>query len=98
MTSWVVRAGLIGERDEWALTSGLAGGGFNQVPDLTSAISQEDIASVVAQSFVGEGNDIDSLGQLCGLPARARARPISCSKYHQVTLCCILYGGGPTPQ
>lgn len=30
MTAWIVRAGASGQRDNWALTRGVAGGGFPQ--------------------------------------------------------------------
>ena len=54
MTAWVVRAGVLGERDQWALTNGLAGGGFKNFPDLTQATSRESIRTVAGQVMSGE--------------------------------------------
>ncbi len=33
--AWVIRSGVYGERDTWALQNGGSGGGFAEIPDLT---------------------------------------------------------------
>jgi restriction system protein len=48
MRAWIVRAGRNGEREEWALTNGVAGGGFSETPDLTSATTREAVKEIVA--------------------------------------------------
>lgn len=34
MKVWIIRSGVLGERAEWALANGLAGGGFDEFPRL----------------------------------------------------------------
>lgn len=53
MTSWVVRAGVSGERDDWALQNNVAGGGFTECPDLTSADTREKIRALAEQAMAG---------------------------------------------
>lgn len=50
MDVWVIRAGKIGEREEWCFTNGYAGGGFNNIDDLSSCASRDDIKSVYRRS------------------------------------------------
>jgi restriction system protein len=54
MTAWVVRAGVFGERDQWALANGLAGGGFIEFPDLTGASSRESLRAIADNVMAGE--------------------------------------------
>lgn len=49
--AWVVRSGRYGERDQWALTNGYSGGGWQEVPDLTSSIVRADVAAVIASTY-----------------------------------------------
>lgn len=51
--AWVVRTGRYGERDSWALENGLAGGGWEEVPDLTACTTRQEIAAVVESTFAG---------------------------------------------
>ncbi len=51
MTAWVVRAGVAGERDDWALTRGLAGGGFQEFDDLTALNTREQVAAMAQLAF-----------------------------------------------
>ena len=51
MKAWLVRTGRAGERDDWALANGLAGGGFAAVPDLTGAQTREDVRALVAGAY-----------------------------------------------
>jgi restriction system protein len=51
VSAWIVRHGLNGEHEEWALTTGRAAIGFYEVPDLTSATSKEAVRHVVNTVF-----------------------------------------------
>ena len=53
MTAWIVRAGVNGERDSWALDESRAGGGFNEVSDLTADNTREQVADRVNSAFSG---------------------------------------------
>lgn len=53
--AWIVRAGRAGERDQWALREGLAGGGFREVESLEAADSRERVLELTAAAFAGEG-------------------------------------------
>lgn len=53
MNAWIVRAGVNGDRDDWALSEGLAGGGFIEIPDLTSATTRDQVQFVVAAQMPG---------------------------------------------
>ena len=46
-TAWLVRAGRNGQRDDFALTEGLAGGGFADIADLTAVTERDEIAALV---------------------------------------------------
>lgn len=52
--AWLIRAGRSGEREQWALQSNVSGGGFWEVPDLTSAATRESLVDVVRAAFAGE--------------------------------------------
>src|SRR5579885_1681381 len=54
MTAWIVRSGVAGERDQWALDNGLAGGGFIEFSDLTHADSREKVRAIAEKSMVGQ--------------------------------------------
>ncbi|RAO30049.1 hypothetical protein ONO86_05601 [Micromonospora noduli] len=73
--AWVIRSGRYGERDQWALTTGFSGGGWQTVPDLTSCTSREDIAKVMSSVVPGasEGKLNNFTGQLWAL--RHRIQP-----------------------
>ena len=53
MTAWIVRAGKVGEREDWAIENSLAGGGFREFPDLTSAKTRDQVKDIVAKSLPG---------------------------------------------
>ena len=48
MTAWIIRGGRTGEREQWALENGLAGGGFHEVADMTAATNREQVGALVA--------------------------------------------------
>ena len=50
-TVWLIRAGRSGERDNFAIENGLAGGGFQEVPDLTASATREDIKALVRKAY-----------------------------------------------
>ncbi len=54
MTSWVVRAGVAGERDDWALSNGLAGGGFDEFPDLTDVKDRHAVQAIAQTRMAGD--------------------------------------------
>ena len=49
--AWVVRSGRYGERDAWALSSGVSGGGWQEVPDLTECTTREEVGAVLSEVF-----------------------------------------------
>jgi len=64
--AWIVRAGVLGERDEWALKNGLAGGGFDELPDLTNVTTRQQLAAIGLQRLAGEhpGKIANGVGQM----------------------------------
>lgn len=66
MRAWIVRAGVLGERDEWALKNGLAGGGFDELPDLTNVTTRQQLAAIGLQRLAGEhpGKIANGVGQM----------------------------------
>ena len=52
--AWVIRAGRVGERDTWALQHGFSGGGWYEVPDLSTCLTRDQVSAVVTQTFAGE--------------------------------------------
>ena len=53
MRAWIIRVGRGGEREEWALANGVAGGGFSDVADLTAATTREEIKTLVSAANPG---------------------------------------------
>jgi restriction system protein len=51
VSAWIVRHGLNGEHEEWALTNGRAAIGFYEVADLTSATSKDAVRHAVKTAF-----------------------------------------------
>lgn len=52
--AWLIRAGRVGERDQFALDAGLAAGGFDEVADLSSVGSRRKLRR--SRSLVGKGS------------------------------------------
>lgn len=48
---WAIRSGKYGERDQWALSNGVSGGGWWEVPDLTACYTRDDVQKVVEEVF-----------------------------------------------
>jgi restriction system protein len=73
-TAWVIRSGKSGERDSWALKHDCSGGGWADVPDLSSAATRDQVAQIVTETFPGSAALIANYtGQLWAL--RGRVRP-----------------------
>ena len=70
--AWLIRAGRAGERDQFALDSGLASGGFDEVADMSSATTREMVGSLVKAAYpdATEGKINNFTGQLWALRAR----------------------------
>jgi restriction system protein len=49
--AWTVRTGKHGERDDWALTGGRVGGGWNEVPDLSRISSKQEMEALVSEVY-----------------------------------------------
>jgi len=67
--AWVVRAGVMGQRDAWALTNGLAGGGFIEFTDLSNATSREAVRQIAERVMAGApaGRIANFVGQMWAL-------------------------------
>lgn len=46
MDVWVIRAGKVGEREDWCFANGYAGGGFTEIDDLSLCRSRDEIKTV----------------------------------------------------
>lgn len=73
--AWVIRAGRTGEREMWALNNGVSGGGWKEVPDLTSCTTKDEIAELARVMFPSAkpGKVNNFIGQLFAL--RTRIQP-----------------------
>jgi restriction system protein len=71
---WVVRAGKNGERIDWCLETGVAGGGWHEVPDLTAFKDDRDaLREVVLGVFEGPKGRVSTYtGQLWMLISRIK--------------------------
>jgi restriction system protein len=69
MTAWVIRAGRHGEREQWCLESGVAGGGWEEVGDLSACSSREDVRALLDIALPGTkpGLRANHAAQLWGL-------------------------------
>lgn len=69
MTAWVLRAGKYGEREQWALENGVAGGGFQELNDLTPLTSKKQVRAAVDETLPQAllGKRINVAGQLWAL-------------------------------
>lgn len=54
--AWLIRAGRSGEREQWAMTTGVSGGGFGEVADLSSAATRAAELELVAAAHHGESD------------------------------------------
>lgn len=70
--AWVVRTGRFGERDTWAISNGVTGGGWAEIPDLTNCSTRDDVQAVVAATFPDDpvNRRANYTGQLWALRGR----------------------------
>jgi restriction system protein len=70
---WTVRTGRSGERTEWGFATGVVGGGWHEMPDLTGVTDKEQLRSIVADVYGGSKNVVANLtGQLWTLRTRIK--------------------------
>jgi len=74
-TAWLIRSGRSGERDDFVLETGFAGGGFREFPDLSDVATREQMKTVVHGALPegSEGTVRNVAGQLWAL--RSRVKP-----------------------
>lgn len=92
--AWIIRSGVLGERDEWALGNGLAGGGFDEFPDLTHVSSRAGLAEIGQDRLAGEhpGKIANAVGQMWALrstikPGDLIVLPLKTTKNIALGLC-----------
>lgn len=101
MTVWVIRAGRHGEREQWCLTEGAAGGGWDEVPDLSSCTKRDDVRALVDATYPTEsvGRRANLTGQLWGLlqvrPGDVVVLPLKATKNLAFGICTEPYGYRP---
>ncbi len=98
MTAWVVRAGQVGQRDDWAIHGSQAGGGFNEVPDLTGVKDRQQLKAIVATAYQGSkpGKISNFVGQLWALtnvikPGDVIVLPLKTTKQIAIGVCTSGY-------
>jgi restriction system protein len=69
---WLIRAGKVGERDQWCLENGYAGGGWHEVADLSKATTRSAVRELVEEGFPANGPAFhaNATGQLHALRNR----------------------------
>ncbi len=69
MNVWIIRAGKHGEREEWCLSNGYAGGGFTEIEDLANCSTRDEIKTVYRRCRpLDSDNRVNTnSGQLLGL-------------------------------
>lgn len=68
---WTVRTGRNGERTEWSFENGVVGGGWHEMPDLTTVTDKEVLRGLVTEVYGGSKNVIANLtGQLWTMRTR----------------------------
>ena len=74
-TAWLIRAGQDGEREDHALETGLAFGGWDGLPDLSGVSNRDDMQTVVRRMLPGNSkmSVANYVGQLWALRSRVRA-------------------------
>lgn len=64
--AWVLRSGRYGEREQWCLDHGWAGGGWDDVPDLADVTTRQKLADLLDKTYPDEkpGMRSNATGQL----------------------------------
>lgn len=97
MTSWIVRAGKVGEREDWALQNQIAGGGFQEVGDLTGAGTRDAVKAAVLGAYPDDpaGRQYNFAGQLWALrdikPGDVVVMPLKTTKKIAIGICSSGY-------
>lgn len=97
MTVWVIRAGKHGEREQWCLDNSAAGGGWDEVPDLTGCKSRADVRAILDSALPGTtaGLRANNAGQLWGLrnvqPGDIVILPLKTTKSLAMGICTAGY-------
>ena len=98
MTAWIVRAGQVGEREDWALQNQIAGVDFHEVGDLTGTGTRDAVKAAVLGAFpdatVGRQNNFS--GQLWALrgtikPGDVVVLPLKTTKKIAIGICSSGY-------
>lgn len=93
MTAWVMRAGRNGEREQWCLENGAAGGGWDEIGDLAQCSSREDVRSLLASATPSAkpGTVTNHAAQLWGLksvaPGDLVVLPLKTTKTIAIGVC-----------
>lgn len=70
---WTVRTGKNGERTEWSIASGVVGGGWHEMPDLSDVSDREQLRAIVSDVYGGSKNVVANItGQLWTLITRIK--------------------------
>jgi restriction system protein len=95
--AWLIRAGRAGERDQFALDTGLAAGGFDEVADLSSATTREMVAALVKAAYpdATDGKINNFTGQLWALRARIAPGDLIVLPLKTTSQIAIGYSTGP---
>lgn len=69
MSAWIIRAGRFGEREAWALSTGVAGVGWHEVPPMTEADTKDKVRDLILEAFptAPAGRQANYTGQLWAL-------------------------------
>ena len=91
MNAWVIRAGKFGERDEWCLANGFAGGGFTEIEDLSACKTRDDVKEIYRRCRPGDKvgrvntnsaqlwilRDAVKVGDLVALPLKSGSKKVA---------------------
>ena len=99
MNVWIIRAGKHGEREEWCLSNGYAGGGFTEIEDLANCSTRDEIKTVYRRCRpLDSDNRVNTnSGQLLGLRVGVKLNDLvvlpmkSGAKRVAIGRCVVLY-------
>lgn len=98
MTAWIIRAGRHGEREGWAIANGVAGAGWHEVPDMSSADTKDKVRALVDAAFSTAplGRRANYTGQLWALrgtikPGDLIVMPMKTTKKIALGVCTTGY-------
>lgn len=98
MTAWIVRAGKLGEREDWALQNQVAGGGFQELGDLTPVGTRDSVKGAVLGAYpdASAGAQNNFAGQMWALrgtikPEDVVVMPLKTTKKIAIGICTSGY-------